>query len=159
APTVNLLILVIAAVGAPLHIFFAWLSDFAGRKPVMLFGLGLAALTFLPGFQMLAAAVNPALTHAAATSPVTVVAAPADCSVQFDPVGKAKFVTSCDIAKRTLADAGAPYLNSPAAAGSIAMVKVAGASIASFSGASLSAPDFKKAKDAFDAKVKSVLKA
>jgi len=159
APTVNMLILTIAAIGAPLHFFFAWLSDFIGRKPVMLFGLGMAALTFLPGFQMLAAAVNPALTHAAATSPVTVVADPADCSVQFDPVGKAKFVTSCDIAKRVLADAGAPYLNSPARAGAIATVKLAGASIASFEGASLSAADFAKAKEEFEAKVKSALKS
>jgi MFS family permease len=159
APTVNMLILTIAAVGAPLHFLFAWLSDFIGRKPVMLFGLGLAALAFLPGFQMLAAAVNPALTHAAATSPVTVVADPADCAVQFDPVGKSKFVTSCDIAKRTLADAGAPYLNSPATAGSTAVVKVGSASIASFNGASLSATDFAKAKENFETQVKSALKA
>jgi hypothetical protein len=102
---------------APLHMFFAWLSDYVGRKPVMLFGLALAVVCYFPGFQMLAEAANPALTAAAAKSPVTVAADPSGCSFQFDLIGKAKFVTSCDIAKGALASAGVPYRNAPAASG------------------------------------------
>jgi predicted MFS family arabinose efflux permease len=128
--TVNELIMVIAAIGAPLHMFFAWLSDKIGRKPVMLFGLGLAAICYLPGFQMLAEAANPALTAAAARSPVVVAADPAGCSFQFDPIGKAKFVSSCDIAKGSLASAGVPYRNE-AAAGGLASVRIGNTSIAS----------------------------
>ncbi|MGD0866479.1 MAG: MFS transporter, partial [Rhizomicrobium sp.] len=128
--TVNELIMVIAAIGAPLHMLFAWLSDRIGRKPVMLFGLGLAAICYLPGFQMLAEAANPALTAAAARSPVVVAADPAGCSFQFDPIGKAKFVSSCDIAKGSLASAGVPYRNE-AAAGGLANVRISNTSIAS----------------------------
>jgi MFS family permease len=159
APTVNVIILTIAAISAPLHVFFAWLSDFVGRKPVMMFGLGLAAVSFLPGFQILTAAVNPALTHAASTSPVTVVADPANCSVQFDPVGKAKFVTSCDIAKRTLADAGAPYRNEAGPRGSNAVVKIGSMEIASIEGSLLVPATLAKAKAPFETQVKSALSA
>jgi MFS family permease len=158
APTVNLIILTIAAISAPLHVFFAWLSDFVGRKPVMVFGLGLAAASFLPGFQMLTDAVNPALTHAAATSPVTVVADPANCSVQFDPIGKATFVSSCDIAKRTLADAGAPYRNEAGAPGSNAVVKIGDATIVTVEGSALAPATFAKAKAGFEAQMKAALK-
>ncbi len=45
------------------------------------------------------------------------VADPADCSCQFDPVGKAAFVSSCDIAKSVLANAGVSYSNQAGAAG------------------------------------------
>jgi MFS family permease len=83
---VNALIMTATPVSAVLHMFFAWLSDRLGRKPVMLFGLGLAAVSFIPGFQLLAQSANPALTAAAARAPVTVIAAPADCSLQFDLV-------------------------------------------------------------------------
>jgi hypothetical protein len=156
--TVNLLILTIAAMSAPLHIFFAWLSDFVGRKPVMVFGLGLAAVAFLPGFQMLTEAVNPALTHAAATSPVTVLADPANCSVQFDPIGKAKFVTSCDIAKRALADAGAPYRNQANARGTLTDVKVGSVIVTSVEGARLAPTALASAQKDFTARLKIALK-
>ncbi|MBV9330492.1 MAG: MFS transporter [Alphaproteobacteria bacterium] len=109
--TVNLLILAVAAISAPLHYLFARLSDVLGRKPVMLFGLGLGALFFLPGFQMLTNAVNPALTSAASLQPVFVVAHPGECSFQFDPIGRAKFSTPCDFAKQALANSGIPYRN------------------------------------------------
>ena len=113
---VNALIIAVTIASAPLHMFFAWISDYIGRKPVMLFGLGLAAICYFPGFQMLTEAVNPALTAAASKSPVTVAADPAGCSFQFDLIGKAKFVSSCDIAKGALASAGVPYRNATAAA-------------------------------------------
>ncbi|MCP6769482.1 MFS transporter, partial [Klebsiella pneumoniae] len=82
------------AVTTPFYIFFAWLSDRIGRKRIMLFGYLLVLVSLFPGFKMLTEAVNPALAAAAMHAPVTVVASPADCSFQFDPVGKAQFTTS-----------------------------------------------------------------
>jgi len=108
---VNLLILSVTVASAGLHIFFARLSDRVGRKPIMLFGLLLAAVSFVPGFQLLAGAVNPGLTEAIARAPVTVFAAPGDCSFQFDLIGNKKFASSCDIAKSVLANAGVSYVN------------------------------------------------
>lgn len=124
AATTNLLILPAVAVAALLHMLFARISDKIGRKPVMLFGLGLAAAGFIPGFQMLADAVNPALVSAAEHVPVSVIAAPADCSLQFDLIGKAKFLSSCDVAKGALASLGIPYRNVAAPTGSPALVQI-----------------------------------
>lgn len=121
---VNVLVLTTAAVSAPFHVLFAWLSDIVGRKPVMLFGLGLAAIFFVPGFQIMTDAVNPALTHAAIAQPVIVVADRSDCSFQFDLFGRAKFTSTCDVAKRALADLGIPYRNQAAAAGMPAFIEV-----------------------------------
>ncbi len=59
--TVNLLIMAVTAISAPLYMAFAIVSDRIGRKPVMLFGLGLAAISFFPGFMLLTKAVNPQL--------------------------------------------------------------------------------------------------
>jgi hypothetical protein len=75
-------------------------------------GCALAAVTYFPLFGALTEAASPALAHATALNPVTVVADPASCSVQFDPIGKTKFDKSgCDIAKSALAKAGIPYAN------------------------------------------------
>src|SRR5580658_1078098 len=116
--TANLLILCAALVSAPLYIFFAWLSDKVGRKPVMLAGMTLGVLALYPGFMMLASAANPALAAAERATPVAVIADPADCSLQFDVTGKPKTVTSCDIAKAALANAGVSYVTRAAPAGS-----------------------------------------
>jgi len=156
--TMNLLVLTAVAVSVPLYNFFGWLSDLIGRKPVMLFGLGLAAASFIPGFQMLADAVNPALVAAGKTAPVTVVADPADCSFQFDLVGKAEFKSSCDIAKNALAGAGVPYTNVAAPGGALARVKVGGTTdVSSPDGRELSPTDLKAARAAFAARLKTVL--
>ena len=153
--TVNVLIMVIAAIGAPLHMFFAWLSDHVGRKPVMLFGLGLAVLCYLPGFQMLAQAANPALTAAAAKSPVIVAAAPDSCSFQFDPIGKTKFVNSCDIAKGALANAGVPYRNETAVTG-LAAIRIGAVTLVSPDGTARNAASAAATKK-FTAELKSTL--
>jgi predicted MFS family arabinose efflux permease len=110
------LMMTISVVGAALHVLFAWISDHIGRKPVMLFGLGLAVLCYFPGFRMLTEAVNPALAGATGKAVVTVLANPANCSLQFDLVGRAKFVSACDIAKSALANAGVPYRNETSSA-------------------------------------------
>jgi MFS family permease len=154
---VNILVLTVTFLSAPLHMFFAWLSDRVGRKPVILFGLLLATVTTIPGFQMLTDAVNPALVEATAKAPVMVIADPDNCSLQFDPVGKTKFVTSCDIAKSTLANAGVPYRNEAAPSGTVAHVRVGGVGVTSFDGSGLSADELAARKKTFEASLKETL--
>jgi predicted MFS family arabinose efflux permease len=153
----NLMVMAVAVVAMPLHIIFARLSDQIGRKPIMLFGIGLAVLTFMPGFQLLTEAVNPALAHATATSPVVVAADPGECTLQFDPIGKTKFLSSCDIAKATLSNLGVPYRNEAAPAGT-ARVRVGSREITSFDGRGLSAPALSTARGSFEAALKAALK-
>ena len=83
-----------------------------------------AAITYVPIFKGLTHFANPAIEQASSHAPVTVVADPNACSFQFDPVGKKKFVQSCDVAKAALAKAGVPYRNEAAPAGSVAQVRI-----------------------------------
>jgi MFS family permease len=122
--TINSLMMAAAAVSALGYVLFGWVSDKIGRKPVMLFGMTLMLVAYFPGFHALARTLNPALAEAQAATPVTVIADPADCSLQFDPVGKASFTSSCDIAKSALANAGVSYQNLAAPPGSPAQVRV-----------------------------------
>jgi MFS family permease len=156
---VNELILSVTVVSAVLHIFFARLSDRVGRKPVMLFGLALATLFFIPGFHWLTAAVSPGLTEAIARAPVTVFAAPADCSFQFDPIGGKKFASSCDIAKSTLANLGVPYRNEAAPPGELARIRIGTQTISSIDGTVLAPSALATARANFQAELKPALKA
>ncbi len=110
-PTVDAIMIALTAASAPLYVLFGWLSDKVGRKPVMAAGMALFALSVWQGFHLMAAAANPALMQAAARAPVTVFADPAACTLQFDPVGKAQFRTSCDILKSALTESGVGYAN------------------------------------------------
>ena len=108
--TANILIAIALALGTPFFIFFGWLSDKIGRKPIILAGCALAAITYFPAFHMLTEAANPAMAKAQATAAVKVNADPGACAFQFDPIGKEKFEsTGCDIAKSALAKAGVSY--------------------------------------------------
>jgi hypothetical protein len=107
--TKDMLLIVMTVVSAPLYVFFGWLSDKVGRKPVMLGGMLLALALYFPGSHWIAQATNPALVAAQRSTPVVVETDPATCSVQFDPVGTAKFSTACDIAKSTLVTKGISY--------------------------------------------------
>ncbi len=123
--TTNILIAIALLIATPAFVFFGWLSDRIGRKPIILTGCALAALTYFPIFHGLSQAANPALYAAQANAPVTVVADPGECSVQFDPVGKNKFdSSSCDIAKAYLAKAGVSYENVAAPAGTLATIRI-----------------------------------
>jgi len=129
--TANILIAIALALGTPFFIFFGWLSDRIGRKKIILAGCALAALTYFPLFDALSRAANPALYAAQAVAPVRVLADPADCSVQFDPIGRNKFDRrSCDIAKSFLARSGVAYANVAAAPGTRARLEIGGAAIA-----------------------------
>ena len=123
--TANIMIAIALAIATPGFIFFGWLSDKIGRKRIIMAGCALAAVTYFPLFDGLSRAANPALYEAQATSPVTVIADPADCSFQFDPIGRTKFdERSCDIAKSFLARAGVSYSNVEAPAGTVAQVRI-----------------------------------
>ncbi|MDF5796301.1 MFS transporter [Pseudomonas aeruginosa] len=89
--TANGLLIVALVLGAPFFIVAGWLSDRIGRKPVLLAGLLLATLFYFPLFKGLTHYANPAIDQASRRSPISVVADPATCTFQFDPVGKATF--------------------------------------------------------------------
>lgn len=108
-PTTNLLIAWSLLLGSGFFVFFGWLSDKIGRKPIILGGCLIAALTYFPLFKLLTAEANPALHQAQQTIPVTVLTDPATCSFQFNPVGTARFTQPCDIAKAALARASVKY--------------------------------------------------
>ncbi len=137
----NGLVAVALLIGTPFFVIFGWLSDKIGRKPIILAGCLLAALTYFPIFKGLTEAANPALAAAVTRAPVTVIADPAECSFQFDPVGKKTFASSCDIAKTALATAGVSYANQAAPAGTIARVRIGSTELAGLDGLSLSGPD------------------
>lgn len=155
--TVDQLVLAVTVASAGLYVFFGWLSDRLGRKPVMLFGMVLALVAFFPGFQALTKAANPALAEAQAASPVTVIADPATCALQFDPIGKAAFASSCDIAKSVLSNAGVSYGNAEAIPGSVAAVRIGGAEVASVEGAGMSPAALKAARAGVETRIKAAL--
>jgi MFS family permease len=124
AVTAQILIAVSLLLGTPFFILFGWLSDKIGRKPIILAGFALGVVTYFPIFQGLTHYANPKLEKALASAPVTVVADPGECSFQFNPVGTAKFTTSCDIAKSALVARSVNYQNVAAPAGTKASVKV-----------------------------------
>ncbi|PTW48657.1 sugar transport protein [Sphingomonas faeni] len=159
-PTTNILIAIALLIATPAFIFFGWLSDKIGRKYIILTGCALAALTYMPLFHALSKAANPALYAAQANSPVSVVANPDECSVQFDPVGKNKFdKSSCDIAKAYLAKAGISYANVIAPAGTVAQIHIGGTTIPVVNPAVVTGPDKAAAIKAFGAEVKTALTA
>ena len=159
AQTGEQLLIAITVASAPLYIFFGWLSDKIGRKWVMWGGMTLALVAFFPAFHLMARLANPALVAAQEATPVTVVADPARCSLQFDITGKAKFVTSCDIAKNVLSNAGVSYANAAAPAGSLAVVRVGGQVVASREGSGLPPSAQKAAAKDVATRVAAALKA
>ena len=155
--TINLLMMAAVAVSAVLYVVFGWLSDRLGRKPVMLFGMTLMLIAYFPGFHLLSQTLNPALAEAEARTPVVVVADPADCSLQFDPVGKSSFVSSCDIAKSALANAGISYQNRAGPPGSAALVQVGAATVPSVDASGQPADVAKALKASVDGRIKAAL--
>ncbi|NVD40745.1 MHS family MFS transporter [Ensifer sp. HO-A22] len=129
----NIMVAISLLLGTGFFVFFGWLSDKIGRKPIIMAGLLLAMLTYFPLFKALTWAGNPALAQAQATVRATVTAAPDDCKFQFNPTGTAKFTTSCDIATAFLTRNSVPYdVVTTAAAGTPATVKIGEATINSY---------------------------
>ena len=122
--TAQILIVVALALGTPGFILFGWLSDRIGRKPIILAGFLLAALTYFPIFKGITHFANPRLEAALASAPVTVISDPSECSFQFKATGTEKFTTGCDIAKSALVNLSVNYQNQEAPKGTPAQVKV-----------------------------------
>ncbi|AZZ75750.1 MFS transporter [Pseudomonas sp. RU47] len=133
----NTLLIISVVIGAPFFIFFGWLSDKVGRKPVLMLGLLLATALYFPIFKSLAHYANPAIDQASRQAPITVLADPATCTFQFDPVGKAKFDSPCDKVKTFLVKQGLPYSSAAAPAGSAVQVSVGDVKLDGFDEASL----------------------
>ena len=142
ANTANILIALALLLGTPFFVVFGALSDKIGRKPIIMAGCLIAALAYFPVFKAITHFGNPALEHAQATAPVTIVADPATCSFQFNPVGTASFTSSCDILKAFMASNSVNYENIAAPTGTLAVARIGDEEFPAFEGAGMSKADF-----------------
>ncbi|MEY4871839.1 MAG: hypothetical protein RLZZ563_1169 [Pseudomonadota bacterium] len=156
--TANVLVAWSLILGTAGFIFFGSLSDKIGRKPIILAGCLIAAITYFPVFELLTKTANPML-HAAQQTPVTVTVDPEDCSFQFNPTGTSKFTSSCDIAKAALSRLSVNSTTVEAAAGTVATIKIGETEIASYNAAAVTGDEAAAAKKAFDTAVNDALKA
>ena len=158
--TTNILTAIALVLATPGFIFFGWLSDKIGRKPIILTGCLLALLTYFPLFGALTRYANPALYAAQASAPVTVIADPKECSFQFDPIGKNAFdSTSCDIAKSFLAKSGVSYQRIDAPAGTLAQIRSGTNTLTAPDPKTTTGKERKAAIAAYQKEVKGVLAA
>src|SRR3569623_204902 len=130
AVTAQILIVIALAIGTPGFIFFGWLSDRIGRKPIMLAGFALAVITYFPIFQGITHFANPKLEAALNGAPIVVTADPAQCSFQFKATGTATFTPGCDVIKAALVGLSVNYANVAAPAGTAASVKIGDTNLA-----------------------------
>ena len=156
AARANLLIAASLLIGTPFFLVFGSLSDRIGRKPIIMAGLLLAALTYFPIFRAITHFANPALESAQNSAPVVVVARGVECSVQFNPIGTTKFTSPCDVAKAALVKRGVPYSNEIITddAGALTRVQVGATSIESYDA---TAPDGADLARIFDAALNDAL--
>jgi MFS transporter/sugar transport protein len=158
--TTNIMVAIALVLATPGFIFFGWLSDKIGRKPIIMVGCLLAMLTYFPLFGALTRYANPALYAAQSSTPVTVVADPKECSFQFDPIGKNAFdSTSCDIAKSFLAKASVSYQREDAPAGTVATIRTGSNSFTAPNPKLVTGADRKAAIAAFQKQAKAALSA
>jgi len=158
-PTANILIAASLVIGTPFFIVFGSLSDKIGRKPIIMAGCLIAALTYFPIFSALTHYANPALEAALKNAPVVVTADPGDCQFQFNPTGTKKFTSSCDIVKAKLAAASVNYSNEVAAPGTIASVKVGDKVITSYNANGLPKDEAAAKDKAFSKELAESIKA
>jgi MFS family permease len=154
--TANILIAISLVIGTPFFIVFGTLSDKIGRKPIIMAGCLIAALSYFPLFRALTEAANPDLAKAQATSKVVVTADPNECSFQFNPTGVVKFTSSCDIAKQVLAAGSVSYDN--AAGNGPAKISIGDKVIESYAAKGLPADEAKKKDAEFKRAVGAALK-
>jgi len=128
--TAQILIALALAIGTPFFILFGALSDRIGRKPIMLAGFALAAVTYMYIFGGLTHFANPKLENALANAPVTLTTDPGECSFQFKATGTEKFTTGCDVIKAALVGLSVNYNVVSAPAGTKASVKIGDQTIA-----------------------------
>ena len=135
----NTLLIISVVIGAPFFIFFGWLSDRVGRKPILMLGLLLATVLYFPLFKALSYYANPQIDTASRQSPIVVMADPSTCTFQFDPVGKARFDSPCDKVKTFLVKQGLPYTSESAEPGTDVQVSVGEQQITGFDEAAMRA--------------------
>jgi len=157
--TANVLVAVSLLIGTPFFIVFGTLSDRIGRKPIIMAGCLLAALTYIPLFKALTHAANPELAAAQEKNRVVVMADPAECSFQFNPTGTTRFTSSCDIAKQMLANQSVSYENAPAPTGSPATITVGNTVIQSYSSQKLTPDEARRMDSEFRRIVTETLRA
>lgn len=157
--TANLYVAASLILGTPFFILFGAWSDKIGRKPIIMAGCLLAALTYFPVFTALTKAANPALAAAQAANKVTVTADDKECSFQFNPTGTVKFTSSCDIAKQVLAGSSVSYENVAGAAGAPAIITIGSTVIPSYTSKGLPAAEAKAKDGEFKKAVAAALKA
>jgi MFS family permease len=153
ANAADIALIIALALATAGFVLFGWLSDKIGRKPIILAGCLLGALTYHFAFSVLTHAANPALEKALANAPVTVTADPADCHVLFDPVGGRVFTSSCDVARQALIASSVNFKTENAAPGSLAKVAVGSKSFDSVNGATLDGKTFAAQRGAFNTAV------
>ncbi len=142
ANTANLLVALALLLACPFFLVFGALSDRVGRKPIIMLGCLIAALTYFPIFKGLTHYANPALERAQQTAPVYIVANQDDCSLQFNPVGIAAYTSACDLLKTFMANNAVQYKNRDATADSIAYAIIGKQRIDSFDGSKLTRAEF-----------------
>ena len=157
--TANLLIAASLLLGTPFFLIFGSLSDRIGRKPIIMGGMLIAALTYFPIFTALTHFANPALEAALVNAPVVVTADPAKCQFLFNPTGTKTFTSSCDIARTVLANASVNYTNSEAPPGAVATVKIGDKEIVGYDAAGLSKPEIAVKDKAFKKELGDAIKA
>ncbi|MFS0753953.1 MFS transporter [Noviherbaspirillum sp. 1P10PC] len=157
--TANLFIAASLVIGTPFFVIFGILSDKIGRKPIILGGCLIAALTYFPIFSALTHYANPALENAIKNSPVVVTADPAKCQFLFNPTGTKKFTSSCDIARTQLSNASVAYTNVAGEAGSVATVKIGDKVINGYDATSLSKEEAAAKDAAFKKELGDAVKA
>jgi len=158
--TTNILTAIALVLATPGFVFFGWLSDKIGRKPIILAGCLIAMLTYFPLFESLTRYANPALYRAQAAAPVTVYADAGQCSFQFDPIGKNRFdSTSCDIAKSFLAKAGVSYARINAPSGAVAEIRSGTTTLTAPDPRAITGKDLKDAIAKFQGAAKAALTA
>ena len=147
--TTNVMVAWSLTIGTIGFLFFGWLSDRIGRKPIILGGCLVAALTYFPLFELLTATANPALHQAQQQTTAVVTADPARCSFQFNPTGTQKFTTSCDVTKALLARNSVNYTTVDAPKGSITKVTIGDTEIQAYDVTRLAGDDVKAVPAAF----------
>jgi MFS family permease len=155
--TANLLIAWALLLGTGFFVVFGWLSDKIGRKPIIMAGCLLAALTYFPIFKMITANANPALQAALKNVKVTVIADPASCGNLFNPVGTRVFTSSCDVARDFLAKSAVKYSRADGPTGQSAKIRIGSVEIPSVD--TTGAADPKAAAAEFGKKALAALQA
>ena len=158
--TVAVLTAISLAIAAPLFIASGWLSDRIGRKPILLGAVALAALLYFPLFASLLEAANPGLARARETAPVVVAADPRDCSLLFDPLGRASNDRrSCDVVTSYLARAGISHEMRTLPSGEPALLEIGGLVLAAPEPGALEGTGLAQAIADFQLEAKSALAA